>query len=278
MRIIFVCLILFTSHIMWAKGIDEVTYEKEVILVRKIGHEIMRYAKDSTSAIKPIRELGDRNYLIEFNTDFAFVSDSLINIINREIDLQNKSDYVVKIHSCEDANLIFSYFISASKGNDAVSCMGRSQEEACYMVEIKFFEKELSLAGLWWLVILIPIIILCFYLFRKKVSSPIVYESNEEVGTPIGSYRFDYDSQSLAQGSEVEALTYKESKILRVLSDRLNEVVEREELQKQVWEEDGLMVGRSLDMFISKLRKKLIGDPNVQIKNIHGIGYKLIVS
>ena len=54
-----------------------------------------------------------------------------------------------------------------------------------------------------------------------------------------------------------------------------NEIISREELTKKVWEDNGVIVGRSLDTYVSKLRKKLQEDPNIKLTNIHGVGYKL---
>ena len=67
----------------------------------------------------------------------------------------------------------------------------------------------------------------------------------------------------------------KEAKLLSIFATRQNDLISREELLKKVWEDDGVFTGRSLDMFISKLRKKLKNDPCVQITNVHGKGYKL---
>jgi DNA-binding response OmpR family regulator len=72
-------------------------------------------------------------------------------------------------------------------------------------------------------------------------------------------------------------LTIKEAKLLSIFAANLNQIVDRNRLQKEVWEDEGVIVGRSLDMFISKLRKKLEQDPNVKLTNIHGKGYKLEV-
>jgi len=63
----------------------------------------------------------------------------------------------------------------------------------------------------------------------------------------------------------------------RILALSPNEIIERSRLQKEVWEDEGVIVGRSLDMFISKLRKKLEVDPNINIVVIRGKGYKLEV-
>jgi len=70
----------------------------------------------------------------------------------------------------------------------------------------------------------------------------------------------------------------KENKILLILAQSPNTVIERARLQKEIWEDEGVIVGRSLDMFISKLRKKLEIDPSIQLVNIHGKGYRLEVS
>ena len=59
---------------------------------------------------------------------------------------------------------------------------------------------------------------------------------------------------------------------------RPNQIIKREELTKKVWEDNGVFVGRSLDTYISKLRKKLQDDDSIQLINIHGIGYKLEVN
>jgi DNA-binding response OmpR family regulator len=77
-------------------------------------------------------------------------------------------------------------------------------------------------------------------------------------------------------GKPVE-LTSKESDLLQLLSHSANDTVDRETILKTVWGDDGDYIGRTLDVFISKLRKKLEADPNVKIANIRGIGYKLIV-
>jgi DNA-binding response OmpR family regulator len=73
-------------------------------------------------------------------------------------------------------------------------------------------------------------------------------------------------------------LSKKECELLEILVENKNKVVKREVLTKKVWEDNGVFVGRSLDTYISKLRKKLIVDDSIQLINIHGIGYKLEVN
>ena len=73
-------------------------------------------------------------------------------------------------------------------------------------------------------------------------------------------------------------LTGTETRVLLIFALSPNETIERSRLQKEIWEDEGVIVGRSLDMFISKLRKKLEFDPNINIVVIRGKGYKLEIS
>lgn len=73
-------------------------------------------------------------------------------------------------------------------------------------------------------------------------------------------------------------LTRTEARVLRIFASCPNETIERSRLQKEIWEDEGVIAGRSLDMFISKLRKKLELDPNAKIVVVRGKGYKLEIS
>jgi DNA-binding response OmpR family regulator len=74
---------------------------------------------------------------------------------------------------------------------------------------------------------------------------------------------------------QTKDLTGTESRVLRIFALSPNETIDRSRLQKEIWEDEGVIVGRNLDMFISKLRKKLEFDPNIKIVVIRGKGYKL---
>jgi len=88
---------------------------------------------------------------------------------------------------------------------------------------------------------------------------------------------FNYNSQQITSGNHIVELTRKEAKLLRLFCIHLNKVIERDIIQKAIWEDEGYFVGRSMDVFISRLRKIFKDDPSVNIHTIHGIGYKLEV-
>ena len=109
----------------------------------------------------------------------------------------------------------------------------------------------------------------------KRVDIHIGKENEDQI--EIGHFVFDVSNYTLTSSDFEKKLTKKEAQILKILTKFENQVVAREMVLNAVWGKDDYFVGRSLDVFITKLRKYLVGDPNVTIENIHGIGFKLIV-
>jgi len=94
----------------------------------------------------------------------------------------------------------------------------------------------------------------------------------------IGAYLFDVKNQKLILNLDEKRLTKKESRILSFLCGHMNDIVPRDIILKSIWGNDDYFSGRSMDVFISKLRKYLSEDENIQIINIHGVGFKLEVN
>lgn len=94
----------------------------------------------------------------------------------------------------------------------------------------------------------------------------------------IGSYQFDYTAQTIRKEEFQQKLSTKEADLLRLLCLKKNHVLTREEALLSIWHDDNYFNGRSMDVFLSKLRKYLKDDEKVEIINVHGKGYKLIVN
>jgi DNA-binding response OmpR family regulator len=92
----------------------------------------------------------------------------------------------------------------------------------------------------------------------------------------IGNYTFQPRHQTLMLGSSLQHLTHRESEVLWLLVQNKGQVVQRSQLLLKVWGTDTFFAGRSMDVFVTKLRKRLSGDPAIQLLNIRGIGYKLV--
>lgn len=108
----------------------------------------------------------------------------------------------------------------------------------------------------------------------SKEKSNLQTEANE---FQIGDYQFDYHAQTITINQQQQKLSTKEAELLRLLCLKQNEVLTREEALLAIWHDDNYFNGRSMDVFLSKLRKYLKADPNVEIINVHGRGYKLFI-
>jgi DNA-binding response OmpR family regulator len=118
-------------------------------------------------------------------------------------------------------------------------------------------------------------LILVWRIYSEHVPKAEVSEQNE---FKIGKYTFDNSSRTLsAEGTASLKLTTKESELLKMLALHIDRLLERDIALNTVWGTDSYFAGRSMDVYIAKLRKYLKDDPNVEIVNVHGTGFKLLV-
>ncbi|TGD81422.1 response regulator transcription factor [Hymenobacter wooponensis] len=110
---------------------------------------------------------------------------------------------------------------------------------------------------------------------RARLGAPVPVATPSSVYT-IGRYQFDHPKQRLRLGLHEEVLTNREAELLKCLYDQRNQVLERTAVLQELWGDDSFFNGRSLDVFITRLRRYLKDDPQVQIVNVRGIGYKLL--
>lgn len=113
----------------------------------------------------------------------------------------------------------------------------------------------------------------------KAVIRRVSGNTSEDKATviSIGKYTFDHSNQSLTIAGKTKRITEKESEILKYLSDHRNNIIKREEMLKELWGENDYFLGRSLDVFITKIRKYLKNDPDLNIENVFGVGFILNV-
>ena len=103
----------------------------------------------------------------------------------------------------------------------------------------------------------------------KKTKESSVYK--------VGNFTFDTQKQLLVIGEQQTKLTTKENELLALLCSHANEILQRDFALKTIWIDDNYFNARSMDVYITKLRKHLKDDPQIEIINIHGKGYKLII-
>ena len=275
-------------------GNDDFDFARREILLRRIGHEILLQSGDSTSRVLPVKKIAGNEYQISFENAFTFQPEALVNTTQRLLVKDPlASDYVVNVLNCANASVAYGYAISKNKKDDIVACIGRRQPIACYLINIKFKPTGIITTKNGYLLGSLTILAFVGFTFLRSVKPRSVIPENQSAipkdhptgfqipSTSIftlGSVSFDAEARKLMINGNIIDLTRTETRVLRIFALSPNEAIERSRLQKEIWEDEGVIVGRSLDMFISKLRKKLEFDPNIKIVVIRGKGYKLEIS
>ena len=276
-------LLMFVSIICLAfimAGSDDFDIARREVLLRRIGHEILLQSGDSTSRVLPVKKIAENEYQVSFENDLTFQPDSLVNTTQRLLAKDPlASYYVVNVLNCANASVAYGYAISKNKKDDIVACLGRRQPIACYMINIKFKPTGITtVRNVYFLGGLLFLGFVGFIFLRPVKPRRILPESRHAGLFTLGSMSFDTETRKLMINGKTVDLTKTETRVLGIFALSPNETIERSRLQKEIWEDEGVIVGRSLDMFISKLRKKLEFDPNVKIVVIRGKGYKLEIS
>lgn len=275
-------LLLLTLVLFTAFSTEENTdydFARREVLLRKIGHELLLQSGDRTSRVLPVKKISENEYQISFENDLSFQPDSLVNLTKRVLAKDPlASDYIVNVLNCGKSGVVYGYSVSKNKKDDIVACLGRQQPKACYIIDIKFKPAGLSTAKSGYLLGGLSVLALVGFIFlrKKSVKSPKVVPEEQPADLfTLSSILFDAKNKKLIMNDITTDLTTTESRVLLIFASSPNEIIERSRLQKEIWEDDGVIVGRSLDMFISKLRKKLEIDPNIKIVVIRGKGYRL---
>ncbi|HEV7424110.1 MAG TPA: helix-turn-helix domain-containing protein, partial [Candidatus Paceibacterota bacterium] len=186
-------------------------------------------------------------------------------------------DYIVNLRNCKQNETVFAFEINSQTG-DLTPCRGRTLGVGCYVIEINLLKKN-KFNFLWWLLLIIPLSFVGFYLkdkFRKKEEKEPVFKNNDYI--QLGNFRFYTGDNVLKIENKSIALSEKETKALKIFAENINQIVEREKLMKEIWEDEGIVViSRNVDVLVSKLRKKLSDDNSIKFINVHGRGYKFII-
>ncbi len=259
--------------------------EREAIVMREVAHRVLLYTGDSSTTIPPVNRVSDYLFRISFQSAFSFQPDSLVQVIRRTISGHGMpAGYIVQVMECQSRKVVFGYSISGNEQQDIIPCSGREQPLKQYCIDIRF--KEPAPRSAWyrswmaWLAGGSTALAMMVWIRRRKTgfpAAPVQEKIPENTNDLIrlGRIAFNPQQLSLSQDGQQQSLTVKEAKLLGILAESANQVVDRNRLQKEVWEDEGVIVGRSLDMFISRLRKKLEGDADVKIVSVHGKGYRL---
>jgi DNA-binding winged helix-turn-helix (wHTH) protein len=259
------------------KDADNFDIARREVLLRRIGHELLLQSGDSTSRVLPVEKIAENEYQLKFENELTFQPDSLVNTTQRLLAQDPLArDYVVNVLNCRSTAVVYGYAISKNKKDDIITCKGRKQPTACYIIDIKFKPSGLNAATTGYLLGGLPILAFVGFLFFRSAKPKRDITDGQDSGIiTLGGVLFDVKHRNLIINGNTTELTGTETRVLHIFASSPNQTIARSRLQKEIWEDEGVIVGRSLDMFISKLRKKLEVDPNIKIVVIRGKGYRL---
>ncbi len=257
---------------------DKIPEKHVEVVLRELGHRLLLSAGDSSSRVMPVKKVDEHTYQVSFQDDLGFVSDTLIDLVQRVFDqTELANNYIVNLRNCQQNETVLAFEINGRAG-DLTPCRGRKLGVGCYVIEIELLEKNRF--NLSWLALLIiPLLLLAYYLKNKprnKEEPSEIVDQDDYIR--LGSFRFYADANLLKNGNDEIPLSDKETKALKIFSENINQTVARERLMKEIWEDEGIVViSRNVDVLVSKLRKKLSGDETLKFINVPGRGYRFVV-
>lgn len=277
-------LVLFAHTSTAQDSFDQQNIE---VSLRMIGHRVLLDAGDTTSRVLPIRNENGQ-YRIEFATEFGVNPDNLVKTVQgvmRETKLT--SAYIMQVSDCESDDIVYSFEVKKMFEKDIIPCQSRDLPKSCYALLFTFKQENANVAPtknqlsnsnglIFWIagIVLALVVGISVFIVRRKRKRSIQLEEHVIV---LGKFRFDKKKAELILAQQRIELTGKEADLLLLLYNAANTTVERDDILRAVWNDDGDYVGRTLDVFISKLRKKLEADSSIQIVNVRSVGYKLVM-
>jgi DNA-binding winged helix-turn-helix (wHTH) protein len=269
---------ILISAVAFSNKKNEIHGKHLEVVFRDLGHQLLLTAKDSSSRVLPVKKLNENTYQVSFQHDFGFISDSLINLVQRTFQKNALAkDYIVNLRNCKQNETVFAFEINNQTG-DVTPCRGRTLEVGCYVIEIELLKKN-KFNFFLLLLLIIPLSFLGFFVkdkFRKKEEAASIFDNTDYI--QLGNFRFYTGDNILTIENKSITLSEKETKALKIFSENINQIVEREKLMKEIWEDEGIVViSRNVDVLVSKLRKKLSDDNSIKFINVHGRGYKFII-
>lgn len=275
--------VLFVRSVTPATGEEPRRQADKINLaLRRTAHHLLRASGDSTSRIPAVQQRNANTYRLQLN--HAFNYDTLPVLLQQSLQQHHiATPYDVAVLDCSTQQLQLGYSASDLINTNTVACSGRLMADGCYVLQLTFAAPTTSQVSYWPVLAVISLLAgLMVVTWRRPAATPVAAPAPAEADPAAPKLHFgrsvlDINGQTLLAGETTHTLTYRETKLLRLLASHPNQVLERNLILKRVWEDEGIIVGRSVDVFISRLRKLLSTDPTLRIGTIHGVGYRLEV-
>lgn len=260
------------------KAPEAFSAEKVNLALRRTADGLLRLEGDSTSRIPAIEQDGATVWKVRLEQPFNY--EALPHLLQSSLEQYGiQRPYTVAVRQCATSIIDLGYHqLDVVADSGFVPCGGREMPNGCHFIEITFLEnseKNTLLAAKLGAFALILAGIAGIWFFSRKKSTPLLTPEAEVDWLEFGHSRLDVAGQVLICKEVRHTLTFREAKLLRLFAVNQNRLLERDVILQQVWADEGILVGRSVDVFVSRLRKKLADDGSVAIVAVHGVGYRL---
>jgi hypothetical protein len=262
--------------------------ERVNLALRRTAHQLLRAAGDSTSRIPAVEQVGEQSWRLRLAHNLNY--NSLPALLQAALELHNiHTPYDVAVLDCTGSTLQLGYHIEDLAQPNAppmtdVPCTGRELSSDCYYIKLTLLagsqpNSPMPLMG-WFFSAAMALGLYAIGRRPLKPAAGAALVSNPEPAPTLafGQCSLDVPNQRLSCCSSLHELTFREAKLLHLFAQHPNQVLDRSFIMANVWADEGVLVGRSLDMFVSRLRKMLRNDPSIQLVAVHGVGYRMEVN
>ncbi len=256
---------------------DQLLKKQTHIAVRAIGDELLANAHDFSSPVPPVQEIDEHTLRLSFTDPIPINPDSLSWLAVKRIHSEIAPRAIVNVLDAESGKVVYGFEINHVEPKE-IPCLGRLLPASKYYVDISLYKHKPLLLGLnaFTFGILgltfVSFAFLSIAFFKKSLQKP-----TETTTIQVKGIKLDLDTNQIVTNDTKIKLTNKEVQIFSILFKNEGRLVSREYLTQEVWLKQGVITSRSLDMYISRLRKKVKDLSNVEILNQHGKGYILKV-
>ncbi|MGB3546154.1 MAG: winged helix-turn-helix domain-containing protein [Saprospiraceae bacterium] len=289
-----VLILVMLTSVLWPQPLPDT--HTNALAVRQVGHDYLRAVGDSTSLIPAVRDLGEGKFVLPLGRCIDY--DELIEVSKRV--MRHYAINLTYTLALEDdtSGKVFLGSLFYPPANEelaeaaSAACSERDREDRPANIRITFVREDETAgsAGLFWLGGLGFFLLVAAPLVGRITAPKAGVVSVREDTLPLSEMMdetqrllitptllLDESALLLVIDGDEQTVTYREAKLLAYLAKHPNEVLERIIIHDAVWGEEGIITGRSLDVFVSRLRKKLAAAEEVEIQTVHGVGYRFRV-
>ena len=265
---------------------DQAFQERANLAMRAVAHRMLLVNGDSLSSIPPIQSADGQKYRVQLKTHLQY--DTLRAVVDAILTAHSLPlAYDLSVYDCINDLLILGFTALPDDRSGDYACQERDPLTECVNFSLRFHEptatsevSRLNISG--WIGLGLLILGLGTFIgwkIRKRPSIELkALEAKDAVLIQLGNITFHPKEQWLTVNGQQKDLTYREAKLLHFFCRHPNEVLPRHQIIESVWGEEGVQVTRSLDVFVSRLRKILKVDPSIKISSVHGVGYRLLIN